>query len=568
MPLTIAPVLHRRYDHLVLAGMLYALHFALRAGPGNGIALALMTVHLGLFFLWQPLWQRDRRLDPPAILRVVLFATIFIAAFSWALASFWLILLCGLVAGRTIGSRAERIGYMLVLAYLVSELLVTCTAQLFRVTTVAPEVFELFRLLLPLVPLPLLLLRPDDTRPGTELPIDFFRGVNFALMTALLAVSSVLVSYRFAIDYAIALCIALLVMAGFLLLTSWLLLPGGFGNLLHLWERSLLNVGTPFEQRLARLAQITTVATDPEAFLDAAIEQLREAPAVVGAEWRSGARGNRSGSESRYKFDFDDAELSLSLYTRRSVGPMLLLHYKLLLQLVAHFHAAIQRARDRAQRAHLQAIHETGARLTHDIKNLLQTLQTLTSELARLPETPANDGDRDRQNRGQQLLRRQLPLIVERLRLALGKLQDPVTHTSGSGSLRDWWQALCGRYAGRGIRFVDQIALEREVPIECLDSVVENLIDNALHKARLEPSITIGVHLIADEDSLRIEVLDDGSVIDPELASQLGRQVVASANGLGIGLYQATRFAAHCGYALSLARNLPGEVCFVLVQLK
>ncbi|MCC6201393.1 MAG: HAMP domain-containing histidine kinase [Gammaproteobacteria bacterium] len=566
MPFTIAPVLHRRYDHLVLAGMLYALHFALRAGPGSGIAAALLAIHLGLFFLWQPIWQRDRRLDPPAVLRVVLFTAVYLASFGWALASFWLILLCGLVAGRTIGNRRERIGYMLVLTYLVSELLVTCTAQLFHVDTVTPGVFELFRLLLPLLPLPLLLLRFDSKQDGVEVPIDFFRGVNFALMTALLAVSSVLVSYRFAIDYAVALFGTLLVLAGFLLLISWLLLSGGFGNLLHLWERSLLNVGTPFEQRLARLARLATTEPDPEAFLHAAVAQLLEAPGVVGAEWRSGRRRGRIGAESRYKLDFDDAELALSIHTRRSAGPMLLLHYRLLLQLIAHFHAAILRARDRAQRAHLQAIHETGARLTHDIKNLLQALQTLTDELLHLPETPSSDGDLARQQRGQQLLRRQLPLIAERLRLALGKLQDPALHAAGNGSLRLWWQALCGRYAGRGIQFSEQLEQDREVPIECLDSVVENLLDNALHKARAEPDITVTVTLAATGDGLSVEVRDDGSAIEPALATLLFQQVVASATGLGIGLYQAARFAERSGLRLTLASNRARDVRFTLTD--
>lgn len=559
-------MLSRRYDHLVLAGMLFALHFALRAGPGSGLAAALMTVHLGLFFIWQPIWQRDRRLDPFAVLRVALFTTIFLVSLGWWLASFWLILLCGIVAGRNISSRTERIAYMLALTYLVSELLITCVVNLFRVDAVAPGVLELFRLLLPLLPLPLLLLRLDGARTGSEVPIDFFRGVNFSLMTALLAVSSVLVSFRFSLDYAIALFSTLLVMAGFLLLISWLLLPGGLGNLLHLWERSLLNIGTPFEHWLVRLARVTAGETDPEAFLTVAVAQLVEAPSVVGAEWRVGDRGGRSGIDAAHKLDFDDAELALSIYTRRNVGPMLLMHYKLLMQLVAHFYAAILRARERAQRAHLQAVHETGARLTHDIKNLLQALQPLTDELARLPEIPVTDADRDRQLRGQMLLRRQLPSIAQRLRLALDKLQDPTTRSLTIGSLQTWWQALCGRYADREIRFSARIEQEREIPTECFDSVVENLLENALHKDRTEPGIAINVSLEADPERVRIEVRDDGSAIEPALAAMLFRHVVASPTGLGIGLYQAARLAEQAGYGLTLASNHPGRVCFALTE--
>ncbi len=39
---------------------------------------------------------------------------------------------------------------------------------------------------------------------------------------------------------------------------------------------------------------------------------------------------------------------------------------------------------------------------------------------------------------------------------------------------------------------------------------------------------------------------------------------VPSSTGLGIGLYQAARHAERGGYALTLAENRDGEVCFVL----
>jgi hypothetical protein len=39
---------------------------------------------------------------------------------------------------------------------------------------------------------------------------------------------------------------------------------------------------------------------------------------------------------------------------------------------------------------------------------------------------------------------------------------------------------------------------------------------------------------------------------------------VRSATGLGIGLYQAARLALENGYALEVAENRDGEVCFEL----
>jgi hypothetical protein len=41
---------------------------------------------------------------------------------------------------------------------------------------------------------------------------------------------------------------------------------------------------------------------------------------------------------------------------------------------------------------------------------------------------------------------------------------------------------------------------------------------------------------------------------------------VRSSTGLGIGLYQAARLAERSGYALKLAENRDGAVCFSLAR--
>ena len=61
-------------------------------------------------------------------------------------------------------------------------------------------------------------------------------------------------------------------------------------------------------------------------------------------------------------------------------------------------------------------------------------------------------------------------------------------------------------------------------------------------------------------------VCDSGAAIAPDVASALFRAPVRSESGLGIGLYQAARRAESSGYALSLAENRDGEVCFTLTS--
>ena len=60
--------------------------------------------------------------------------------------------------------------------------------------------------------------------------------------------------------------------------------------------------------------------------------------------------------------------------------------------------------------------------------------------------------------------------------------------------------------------------------------------------------------------------LDSGKAIVPELAKNLLHAPVNSSTGLGIGLYQAARHAEASGYALTLAENRDGEVCFLLLR--
>ena len=50
----------------------------------------------------------------------------------------------------------------------------------------------------------------------------------------------------------------------------------------------------------------------------------------------------------------------------------------------------------------------------------------------------------------------------------------------------------------------------------------------------------------------------------PEIAGSLLLAPVRSRTGLGIGLYQAARHAEKSGYALTLAENRDGAVCFAL----
>ena len=62
----------------------------------------------------------------------------------------------------------------------------------------------------------------------------------------------------------------------------------------------------------------------------------------------------------------------------------------------------------------------------------------------------------------------------------------------------------------------------------------------------------------------RLMVCDSGTPVPETITTNLLRNAVASENGLGIGLYQAARWAEQLGYRLALTSNKAGKVCFEL----
>lgn len=551
----IAAILDRRREHRILAMMLLALHATVVAGAGSGVAASLMTTHLGLFFLWQPIWRRDERLDGTGALIVVLFTAACAALLSWLVLFAWLVVLIGIVAGRSLDTRKERYAYMLTLAVLIAELLVGIVPPAFALPPLNATVAQVFRVVLTVAPLCLLLL-PPVAAPRATFPIEFFRGVIVALITALLALGSVVLSRQRDVDYPAALFIALLAVAGFLLFLSWLIAPNARSGLGSLWERSVLNLGTPFEGWIARLAELAARAPTVDALRDAALAELLGLPWVAGLEDDGGTlRGRVTPHGARLA----SGPVALTLYAERPLGPALRHHARLLIEILGQFCVAKERELEQAREAQLKAIYETGARVTHDIKNLLQSLKLMAA--------PVAPGDRDREEEQLRRLRRQLPQVVERLQVALDKLQQPAAGAPTRRSLAAWWQQLCARCEGQHIALVAHIANPAlKVPDETLDSIVGNLLDNARQKRLLEPGIAVAVRLENRGADYRIEVEDSGRAVPAEVAAGMFRRTLTSANGLGVGLYQAHQLAARSGLVLELAENRDGAVRFVLAH--
>jgi sensor histidine kinase regulating citrate/malate metabolism len=106
---------------------------------------------------------------------------------------------------------------------------------------------------------------------------------------------------------------------------------------------------------------------------------------------------------------------------------------------------------------------------------------------------------------------------------------------------------------------------EQTIPSTLFDSIADNLIENARNKRLREPSISVQISLRARP--LCLSVCDSGSAIPQAVADQLLHTVVESEDGLGVGLFQAARWAEQSGYRLLLQENRTGRVCFELHEM-
>jgi signal transduction histidine kinase len=245
------------------------------------------------------------------------------------------------------------------------------------------------------------------------------------------------------------------------------------------------------------------------------------------------------------------------MFSRYRMSPALHWHLHLLGQLLGEFYIAKLREEQLRQSSYLQAVHETGARMTHDIKNLLQSLNVLCS-------VALEESRRDSREL-QALVRRQLPVIAQRLSATLEKLQHPQEAGETYVAADAWWDALSRQYRAEGVEFEPvRLADGARLPRSLFDSVADNLIRNALAKRGLERAIRVRASLQAGGERVEFRVSDTGSAVPEEVAEKLLREPLSSTSGLGIGLYQAARQAEAAGFTLALAQNRDGAVAFVL----
>ena len=540
--------------------MLATLHVALTAELSSFASRAVLISHFGVFLLWQPIFRRDSKLSPAIIIAIAICgALLFLASNAW-LVALWIIGLIATFGGRVFTAQMPRLRlfYQFALGYLLMLLLFWVVPVLVAGHEVPTNLEHAVRFGLPLL-LAVMLFLPlesDDVDPGRL--VDFVYGLLLFLLVSVLALAALAFTKQ-AGNYYLALLFTTLGVGVALLILSVLWNPtGGYSGLQTFFSRYLLSLGLPFENWLKQLAEGAEVYEEPEEFLSFASEQLARLPWVIGVAWKSPNGAGEFGHTRGETASFLSHDLDIQLFTKIRLSPAIVLHLRLLTQLLGAFYEAKQREQLLKQNAYIQAVHETGARLTHDIKNLLQSLFSLASAGENLQAAQMDDYAK--------LIQRQLPALTKRLQLTLENLRAPQEQSVAMMiGASEWLENLRARYEGRNIEFEASGSGEVQIPRNLFDSVAENLLENARRKRIEEPHIVIRLTLDTNTQT-KLLVCDRGRAIKAEIADKLFHQPVSTGASTGIGLYQASRQAQNAGFKLTLEFNQDGVVCFALVS--
>lgn len=544
-----------------LGTMLLALHYALAWGIDDWLARAMLLAHFGLFLMWQPAWRGERSLEPRYAVLVVTVGLLLAAWNNWWLMAVWLALLFALIGGNLFGNQQprQRLAAILAALDLLTLLLVWVVPHLFADQSFEPPLTLLVQYGLQLLPILIIIIPVPAARKSPPLAVDFVYGLMLFLLVTGLVLGSFVVKQISHGEYPLALAQSLLVIALPLITLSWLWNPSsGFTGIGNLLSRYLMGLGLPFERWVKGLADLAEREREPASFLLLALHDMCELPWVAGVAWQAPHGNGELGARSRFRADCTFQDLTLTFHATWPLSPALQLHLKLLTQMLGHFYEAKRREEVQRHNAYTQAIYETGARLTHDVKNLLQTLRTLCAA--------AESSDAEQAAALQELIKRQLPQIAQRLSTTLEKLRESRQAATAQTDAVAWWEKLKQRYARSGIAFSGDEALAGlSLPGELFDSVAENLLQNALAKAQQQPGIRISVLFQPTGDG-RLTICDTGTAIPKSVAARLFAAPVPSQTGLGIGLYQAAKQAQQLGCKLTLVSNSDGRVCFELAR--
>ncbi len=547
------------HDRL-MALMVLSLHALLVWGNNEQLRVAFLLCHYGFFLLWQPVMRQSNKLSWQTVSVILGGAGITIFLTNWWVTAFWIAGLFSLIGGRVFSSDTSqsKVSNILAASYLLAILLLWVVPKLLNANDdlLAAELLLIY--VLPALPIAILFLSVKKKSASPTPNIDFFYTLLIFLLSIITILASFAIGVIWKIHYVELLIFTVFGLAITLVAISWIWNPSAtFSGLELLMSRYLLSIGLPFEQWVRKIAAFAEDETTAESFLYASMQALAALNWVSGVSFSSINSEQKIGEPTAFISTFSFQQLHLTLYSRWQFTPAMYLHVQLLTQILGEFYEAKRREETISQNAYMQSLYETGSRLTHDIKNILQSLGTLSA-------AAEQSGDTEDDARLVALIKKQLPRLSQRLSSTLNKLEAPGIEKKNQAKVAQWWKSFKQLNVNSLVQFDAPANLPKvDIDPDVLDSVVDNLIQNALEKARLETGMQVSVRLMPSQHFC-IEVTDTGSAVADEVTEKLFKSHVSSKSGLGVGLYHAAQQAKNAGYLLSLMDNHDGEVRFRL----
>ena len=536
---------------------LLPLHFALWLPLDPLFRTGLVTLHIALFILWHPFWLGESRLRKRSSAFFTSVGLLISLSGNWLALSLWIIFIASLFAGEPFQKRRDISVQILSILYLLGGLFICSLPRSFDLMVEAP-IKNYLMIFFTAVLFTLGIFKQQHKHLNIR-QADILLSLIFSQVVIITAMGTVLfVLFNKHSHYLTALLFSTLSAASIIILVNfiwqWF---SGTTALSFLWNRYLLILGSPFENLLVKFSALAKTTQSPAQYLEICFTEFIKLDWLDGLHWRAASGRGEIGVESKHQLDIEIADMNISLFAKQPLHGALAVHARLLVHMVTHFYHSIKRERSLAHRAHVQALYETGARLTHDIKNLLQGMKTLSAAGEGTSNPAAFHA----------LFVKQIPTINERLETTLRKLTEPSQNKRDKDvMLSEWWLDLQQRYQGRNIELHAEIEIDRAIPDEMFNTVSENLLENARAKRLNKREIDIKAQLVSNPDGIVFSVMDSGYAVPADKAKFLLAEPVRSDQGLGVGLYQSAALAKHQGYELILETNQEGMVCFTLAS--
>jgi signal transduction histidine kinase len=546
-------------EQQILAAILLILHSLIWSFDSKFIHFSMVFVLYGLFFMWQPLWGKETRVNTTPSFIIILL----LLAFSFYYQNEALILFClivsGLIGSRLFSHNTTRTFDLLAIAILIVEMAIGIIPNTFPQIELPPQFTSLIQTLL-LIPILGFFFSPPPDRPHQQRSqIDFMHGLLTATLIFLALLGGIVINILYSVDYLDGLLLTVFIVATLSIGISWFWNPGiGYSGLGVLWNRYAMTIGGPFETWINTLTTlIEEPYISPAEFLQAACEHLIENDWLNGIHWQfkgfTIASGFRKGVVFHHKLS---DEILVTIYFKSDPGKALRQHTILLIRMAYQFYLAkLNQDKMRAQE-HFETIHHTGARLTHDIKNILQSIKASIDIVQANPD--------EKKQKSNKLLRQNLDQISTRLESTLQKLKSPeISTTIQLTGIESWIEQFRATHNYPWLKYNLDISIDHSIPTDLFDSVVSNLISNTQNKDDVSNVI---IDASSNHEMIVLTVCDNGHSVKEDLENSLFKKPVSSGEGMGIGLYQSAIMARSFNYELELANNENGRVCFTLYQ--